>query len=208
MPKVNEYVSAYQHAYRSKRSTTESIWTTQWLYAMSERYEERIHIMGIDLSKAFDCLDREKLMRILEDIVLTEDELRMITFLLAETKLQVKLGQDKGEIFDTTIGTPQGDALSPVLFLVYLEHIMRSHETKHNLMLQREIIFAYADDVNFATIDTDMNRTASHEGNEEYQRIEGCECAACRAHTMEIALQADMEEYNMTMNIGKMRSTE
>ena len=203
MPKVNEYVSAYQHAYRSKRSTTESIWTTQWLYAMSERYEERIHIMGIDLSKAFDCLDRERLMRILEDIGLTEDELRMITFLLAETKLQVKLGQDKGEIFDTTIGTPQGDALSPVLFLVYLEHIMRSHETKHNLMLQREIIFAYADDVNFATIDTDMNRTASHEGNEEYQRIEGCECAACRAHTMEIALQADMEEYNMTMNIGK-----
>jgi hypothetical protein len=41
---------------------------------MSERYEERIHIMGIDLSKAFDCLDREKLMRILEDIGLTEDE--------------------------------------------------------------------------------------------------------------------------------------
>ena len=203
MPKVNEYVSAYQHAYRSKRSTTESIWTTQWLYAMSERYEERIHIMGIDLSKAFDCLDREKLMKILEEIGITEDELRMITFLLAETKLQVKIGQDKGETFDTTIGTPQGDALSPVLFLVYLEHIIRTHGTRHNLMLQREITFAYADDINFATIDTDMNRTELHEGNEKYQRIVGCECAACRAHEMEIALQADMGEYNMMMNIGK-----
>jgi hypothetical protein len=118
---------------------------------MSERYEERIYIMGIDLLKAFDCLDREKVMKILKDIGIKEDELRMITFLLAETALQVKIGQAKGETFNTTIGTPQGDALSPVLFLVYLEHIMRSHETKHNLTLQREIIFAYADDVNFTT---------------------------------------------------------
>ena len=203
MPKVNEYVSLNQHAYRSKRSTTESIWTTQWLYAMSERYEERIHLMGIDLSKAFDCLDREKLMRILEEIGITDDELRMITFLLAETKLQVKIGADKGEIFDTTIGTPQGDALSPVLFLVYLEHILRTNEANHNLMLQREITFAYADDVNFATIDADMRRTAMHNGLENAQRIEGCQCAACRAYEMEIALQEDMAEYNMTMNIGK-----
>ena len=48
-----------------------------------------------------------------------------------------------------------------------------------------------------------MNRTELHEGNEKFQRIVGCECAACRAHEMEIALQADMEEYNMMMNIGK-----
>jgi hypothetical protein len=65
-------------------------------------------------------------------------------------------------------------------------------------MLQREIIFAYADDVNFSTIDTDVNRTELHEGNEDDQRIAGCKCAACRAYEMEIALQADMEEYNMT----------
>ena len=169
---MNEYVSEYQHAYRSKRSTT------QWLYAMSERYEERIHIVGIDLSKASDCLDREKLMKILEDIGIMEDDLRMITFFLAETKLQVKLGQDKGETFDTTIGTPQGDALSSVLFLKNLEHIMRTRAINHNLLLQKEIVFAYAEYVNFATIDMDMNRTESHEGNEEYQRIEGCECAA------------------------------
>ena len=92
MPKVNEYVSVNQDAYRSRRSTTALIWTSQWLYATSERCEERIHLMGIDLSKAFDCLDREILMRILENIGITEDDLRIITFLLAETRLQVKIG--------------------------------------------------------------------------------------------------------------------
>ena len=102
-------------------------------------------------------------MSILENTGITDDDLRIITFLLAETKLQVKIGQDKGETFSTTIVTPQGDALSPVLFLVYLEHIMRTHENR-NLMLQREITFAYADDVNFATIDSDLTRTGLHEG--------------------------------------------
>ena len=158
--------------------------------------------MGIDLSKAFDCLDREILMRILENIGITEDDLRIITFLLAETKLQVKIGQDKGETFSTTIGTPQGDALSPVLFLVYLEHIMRTHENR-NLMLQREITFAYADDVNFATIDSDLTRTGLHEGQTINQRIVGCQCAACRAYEMETALKEDMAQFNMTMNVEK-----
>jgi len=82
----------------------------------------------------------------------------------------VEIGQDKGETFSTTIGTPQGDALSPVLFLVYLEHIMRTHENR-NLMLQREITFAYADDVNFATIDSDLTCTGLHEGQTNNTRM-------------------------------------
>ena len=73
----------------------------------------------------------------------------MIAYLLAETKLQIKIGQDIGEKFNTTIGTPQRDALSPILFLIYMEHIMRTFQTR-DYMTAREITFAYADDINFA----------------------------------------------------------
>ena len=48
----------------------------------------------------------------------TEDEIQIITFLLSETKLQIKIGQEIGEKLSTTIGTPQGDELSPILFLI------------------------------------------------------------------------------------------
>lgn len=203
MVKVDEYLSLSQHAYRAKRSTTESVWTTQWLHAMSERYQERIHISGIDLSKAFDCLDRKKLIDILIQYNLcTEDEIRMITYLLAETKIQIKIGQDIGEKFSTTIGTPQGDALSPILFLIYMEHIMRTFPTRE-YMTAREITFAYADDINFAYIDTDMNRTARHRDEELFRVQEGCECAACRSHRMEPKLEEHMRNYNMNMNVDK-----
>jgi hypothetical protein len=47
--------------------------------------------------------------------IATEADLRLIQFLISETQLQVKIGNTFGAKFRTTIGTPQGDALSPLL---------------------------------------------------------------------------------------------
>jgi hypothetical protein len=114
-----------QHAYRVGRSTTEVVWTMQWLIATAEKFKERIHVTSLDMSKAFDNLDRWTLMEVLErNGLANEDELRIIFFLLSETTLRVKVGANLGEMFKTFIGTPQGDALSPILFLIYLEDVL------------------------------------------------------------------------------------
>ena len=95
---------------------------------MVERYGERVSFLGLDLSKAFDSLHRGKLMDILREHKLaTADELRMIQFLLSKTTLRGKINGELGRVFETHIGTPQGDALSPILFLIYLEHIWRTY---------------------------------------------------------------------------------
>jgi hypothetical protein len=39
----------------------------QFIKATTEKYAERARVMGIDLSKAFDCLDRTKLMNIIKE---------------------------------------------------------------------------------------------------------------------------------------------
>ena len=49
----------------------------------------------------------------------------MCQALLAETNLQVRLRDVLASAFETTLGTPQGDALSPVLFAIYLERALR-----------------------------------------------------------------------------------
>ena len=90
-----------------------------------------IYILGLDMSRAFDTIDRAQLMSILRNEVrLEEDDLRMCQSLLADTNLKVKLGQALSDPFTTTIGTPQGDGLSPILFAIYLENALREVRTQ------------------------------------------------------------------------------
>ena len=90
------------------------------------------------MSRAFDTIDRAKLVQILKDEVqLEEDEIRMCQSLLADTNLKVKLGEAVSKPFETTIGTPQGDGLSPILFAIYLESALRQVRAKATEMHPR-----------------------------------------------------------------------
>ena len=92
--------------------------------AKSQKYQEAMEILGIDMSRAFDTIRRDRLIQILETF-LDDSELRMICLLLADTTLEPRLAKESCATLDTTIGTPQGDSLSPVLFIVYLEAALR-----------------------------------------------------------------------------------
>lgn len=125
-PKVDQYLSASQAGFRRGRSTADIVWAHRWLAATAIRYQKTIRILGLDMSRAFDTIDRNRLMKILEDEVkLDKDELRICQSLLADTCLKVKLGKALSDPFQSTIGTPQGDGLSPILFAVYLEYALR-----------------------------------------------------------------------------------
>ena len=123
-PKVDEYLSLPQSAYREKRSTGDIIWAYRWIIAKAQKVKEKIYITGIDLSSAFDTIIREKLVVILETI-LHKDELQMVKFLLKDTKLQIKMSDIEPTTFNTNIGSPQGDGLSGVLFNIYFENSLR-----------------------------------------------------------------------------------
>jgi hypothetical protein len=90
------------------------------------------------MSRAFDTIDRAKLVQILkEEVQLEEDEMRMCQSLLANTNLKVKLGEALSDPFETTIGSPQGDGLSPIIFAVYLESALRQVRAKASEMHPR-----------------------------------------------------------------------
>ena len=95
-----------------------------------------------------------QLLQLLTNLV-TEDEKRKIQFLLSDTTLNVKIsGANTEEPFLTNIGTPQGDSLSPVLFIIYLEQALKnvrstldSPSNTTEAHLPNEIV--YADDIDF-----------------------------------------------------------
>ena len=77
----------------------------------------------------------------------------MISFLLAATSLEPRLSTGDYHAFASTIGTPQGDSLKPVLFTVYLEAALRDLRSRlpprppADVRLPLDV--EYADDMDF-----------------------------------------------------------
>ena len=118
------------------------------------KQDVNIKISGIDMSAPFDTIDRNQPLNIIATIV-NEDKPRIICFLLSNTKINTRAnGATKTKTFIINVGTHQGDSLSPVLFIVYLEHALK----KVRITLPRPIVkyekeipdeIPYVDDVDF-----------------------------------------------------------
>ena len=134
------------------------------MIAKAQKKQIDLYITGLDLSSAFDTINREELISILTKIV-DKDALRMIRLLLSNTSLDIKMKGASTEPFDSNIGSPQGDAISGVLFNIYLEDALRrvraelnkdnihiEHDYTCSSSLPQEMI--YADDSDYPITDT------------------------------------------------------
>ena len=78
----------------------------------------------------------------------------MMSLLIKDVNLRVKVGKEKGENIKTEIGIAQGDCLSAVLFIFYLDRSMNTENaatdpSRRNNYL--EIHPQYADDIAWAS---------------------------------------------------------
>ena len=73
----------------------------------------------IDMSKAFDSMNRKTLLENLK-IILYESKMRMMYLLINNAKLKVRVGGSLGDEILTNIGAAQGDCLPALLFIFYL----------------------------------------------------------------------------------------
>ena len=73
----------------------------------------------------------------------------MIKALLSATTLQLRLGMKCYFKFASNHGTPQGDALSPFLFVVYLEAVLRDLCLHLEISMRELNAIVFADDVDF-----------------------------------------------------------
>ena len=77
----------------------------RWLIAKVHRFETIIHILGLDMSRAFDTIDRAKLIEVLHSIPnVLDDDVRLIRVLLADTVLHVHFNGISTTPFKSTMG--------------------------------------------------------------------------------------------------------
>ena len=91
-----------------------------------ESSRKNIYFYFIDHAKAFDCMDHNKLWNILKEMGIPDRLTCLLTNLYAGQEATVRTGHGTTDWFQIGIGVRQGCILSPCLFNVYAEYIMRN----------------------------------------------------------------------------------
>merc|ERR1712112_748961 len=81
----------------------------------------------IDLSKAFDRVDRNKLWKILYEKGLPISFINMIKIGHDNNQLCSKVKGEYSKLINNNIGVFQGSPLSPILFIIYADYIMNKY---------------------------------------------------------------------------------
>ena len=115
-----------QAEFRIGRRTRDQIANICWITEKAREFQKNIYFCFIDYAKAFDCVDHNKLWKILQEMG-TPDHLNcLLRNLYAGQEATVRTGHGKTDWFQVGKGVLQGYILSPCLLNLYTEYIMRN----------------------------------------------------------------------------------
>ena len=136
---ISCYIPPSQAAYQPGRSTTENVFAIKLIIEQAiSTLDSDVHLLLLDMSAAFDCVDRSKL---LDDLgrILSDDILFLTAVLVNNTKVKVRNNGLFSRIFTTNVGVAQGDCYSALLFIFYLACSMYTNHINKTQEKQRHV---------------------------------------------------------------------
>ena len=91
-----------------------------------EELQKNIYFCFINYAKAFDCVDHNKLWKILQEMGIPDHLTCLLRILYTGQEATVRTGHGTTDWFQIGKGVSQGCILSPCLFNLYAEYIMRN----------------------------------------------------------------------------------
>ena len=121
---IPDELPVVQASLRKGRGTRDQITNIHWITEKArESQEKNIYFCFIDYAKALDCVDHNKLWKILKEMGIPDHLICLLRNLYAGQEATVRTGHGTGW-FQTGKGVRQGCILSPCLFNIYAEYIM------------------------------------------------------------------------------------
>ena len=140
-----------QAGFRKDRGIRDQIANTRWIMEKAREFQKNIYFCFIDYTKGFDCVYHNKLWKIFKVKGIPDHLTYLLRKLYAGQETTVRTGHGTTDWFQIGKGVRQGCILSPCLFNLYEEYIMRNaglDEAQAGIKIARSNInnVRYADD--------------------------------------------------------------
>ena len=120
---VNYEVSDVQAGFRKGRGNRDQIANICLIIEKAREFQKNIYFCFIDYAKAFDCVDLNKLWKILKEMGIPSHLTCRLRNLYAGQEATVRTGHGTTDWFQIGKGVHQGCILSSCLFNLYVNYI-------------------------------------------------------------------------------------
>ena len=186
--KIEEELSDCQAGYRSNRSTIDMLFTLQLLIEKIRNSVEEVYLTFIDYSKAFDSVKHHRLFYVMMTMGFPKHLVALIAGLYHNQKATIRWNGEHCEYFNISKGVRQGCILSPHLFSLYTEQIMRNADIDEmGIRIGGRILtdLRYADDTTLSVGDVTSSRRVLYRVNASGE-VEGMGLNAKKTKVMHI----------------------
>ena len=131
---MNHELPDVQAGFRKGKRTRDQIPNICWIMEKAREFHKNIYFCFIDYAKDFDCVGHNKLLKILIEMGIPEHLICLLRNLCAGQETTFRTGHGTTDWFQIGKRVHQGCILSPFLFNLYAEYIMRN---VHHFMANR-----------------------------------------------------------------------
>jgi len=177
---VNGELPDVHTGFRKGRGTRDQTANICWIIEKAREIQKNIYFSLIDLAKVFDYVDHNRLWKILQQIGIPDHLTCLLRNMSACQEATVRTGHGTTDCFQIGKGVCQGCILSPCLFNLYAEYIMRNtrlDEAQAGIKIARRNInnLRYADDTTLMAESKEEVKSLLMKVKEESEKV-GLKC--------------------------------
>ena len=120
---VNREFPDVRAGFSKGRGTRDQIANIHWFIGKAREFQKNIYFSFIDYTKVFDCVDHNKLRKIVKEMGIPYHLTCLLRYLYADQEVTVRTEHGTTDLFQIGEGVYHGCILSPCL-LLYAEFIM------------------------------------------------------------------------------------
>ena len=117
-----------QAGFRKGRGTRDQTANIHWIIEKAREFQKNIYFCFVDYDKAFDCVNHNKMWKILKKMGIPNHLTCLLKNLYVGQEATIRTRHGTTDWFQIQKGVCQGCILSPCLFNFYAEYIMRKQE--------------------------------------------------------------------------------